>query len=90
MDFNAEQAVALQPHIVQLRRQIDAGQPWSGPSDLSEDTLQAVATGAANTYELSALVVAFDRADSSTDFLRKLLAVAFAHGFNTATSRNAG
>lgn len=86
MDINAKQAAELQPLVVKLQEQIKSGRPWSGDSQLNENTLQAVANGAANTYELSELVVALDRADSSKDFLRELLATAFAHGFNSGVT----
>ncbi|WP_432006320.1 hypothetical protein [Streptomyces parvus] len=85
MDIDAAQAAELGRIAVSYRSAIDEGRPWTGGGELSESTLQAVATGTANTYDLGKLVTEFDRADSSLDFLRELLAVAFAHGFSTAT-----
>ncbi|MFF7800235.1 hypothetical protein [Streptomyces olivaceus] len=88
MEINTAQAAKIGRLAVGHRSAIDKGRPWTGGGPLNEDTLRAVANGAANTYDLSKLVTELDRADSSVDFLRELLAVAFAHGFVTATALN--
>ncbi|MFD7661028.1 hypothetical protein [Streptomyces sp. NPDC059788] len=86
MDMDTAHAAALEQIVVKYRHAIEGGDPWSGDSPLDADTLHAVSLGAATTYELGKLAADLDDPSTRQLRLQELLATAFAHGFNTAST----